>query len=360
MCTKKNYPSLAVILITGFLLVFIFFVVFQTPGLAITIEEQSSYLPLISKPEYTPTPSPTPTQTSIPTNTPTPTQNPGEDWLSYINYLRSMGGLHSLSSDAIWSEGCRLHSRYMVKNDEIGHSEDPSNIWYTAAGDEAAGYSNVMVSSSVSSTDMYAIDLWMSGPFHGIAVLDPQLEIAGFGSYREAIGTWNMGASLDVSRGRTSAEPPAGTYPVMWPGNGLSTSILTYRGTEWPDPLTSCPGITADYWNPSGPPIYLQIGSGDITPNVSATSLRQGSSDLEHCEFDETNYSNPNSSAQNTGRWILNTRDAIIIMPKDPLEAGKTYSVSITTNGNNYNWSFTAESSLQLIREQTDTFMRSR
>ena len=109
-----------------------------------------------------------------------------------------------------------------------------------------------MVSGSDSSTDQYGIDLWMSGPFHGVAILDPQLEVVGFGSYRESIGTWKMGATLDVSRGRTSAEPPAGTYPVMWPGDGQSTTILGYRGTEWPDPLTSCPGISATYGDPSG------------------------------------------------------------------------------------------------------------
>jgi hypothetical protein len=248
----------------------------------------------------------------------------------------------------------------MVKNDEISHSEDPSNPWYTIAGDEAAGYSNVMVSSSISSSDNFAIDLWMSGPFHGIAILDPQLEIVGYGSYREDFGDWKMGACLDVSRGRISTEPPPGTYPVMWPGNGQKTSILHYRGTEWPDPLSSCPDINADYWNPSGPPVYLQIGSGETTPNVTATSLKQGNTDLEHCVFDETTYVNPSSSVQNTGRWILNTRDAIIIMPKYPLEPGKTYSVSITSNGITYLWSFSADSSMQPDHVLPDALIKAR
>jgi len=351
MFSKKSFPSLVGILGLGFAVVFALIRVIRTTGLASTLEDQSSYLPLISKPNNTSTPTVTPTYTPI------PTQKPGENWLSYINHLRSLGSIPGVASNPDWSDGCWLHSRYMVKNDEISHSEDPSNPWYSIAGEEAAGYSNVMVSSSPSSTDMYAIDLWMSGPFHGVSILDPQLEVVGFDSYREAIGTWQMGASLDVSRGRTSSEPPSGSYPVMWPGNGQATSILTYRGTEWPDPLTSCPGVTADYWNPSGPPIYLQIGSGDSTPNVSATSFKQGNSNLEHCVFDETNYTNPNSSTQNTGRWILNTRDAIIIMPKHPLEPGKTYTVAITTNGSIYSWSFEAESSPQLLLELPATYM---
>jgi hypothetical protein len=243
----------------------------------------------------------------------------------------------------------------MVKNDEIGHDEDPNNQWYTPEGDTAAGNSNVMVSSSTSSPDEFAIDLWMSGPFHGVSMIDPQLETVGFGSYREAIGTWQMGAALDVLRGRTSTEPPAGTYPVMWPGDGQSTTILSFGGTEWPDPLTSCSGFTA----PTGPPIYLQIGSGGLTPNVTATSFQQGGSNLSHCAFDETNYSNPDSYEQSLGRQILNSRDAIILIPEQPLIAGQTYTASITANGSTYTWNFTAGSGFQSQWDAGDGTMRS-
>jgi hypothetical protein len=349
---KNNLPSLVVILLIGFLFIATLFGGIYTLGLATTAEDQHNYMPMISKPENTPTPTLTPT--------PTPTPVFADNWLSYINYLRLSGGLPGVTSNATWSDGCWLHSRYMVKNDDMSHSEDPANEWYTSEGNEAAGESNVMVSSSANSTDKYAIDLWMSGPFHGVRILDPQLEMVGFGSYREPIGKWQMGASLDVSRGRTSVEPPAGTYPVMWPGDGQSTGILSYHGTEWPDPLTSCPGITADYWNPSGPPIYLQIGSGGLTPNVSMTSLRQGDNQLEHCVFDENSYTNPDNNTQTIGRGILDTRDAVIIMPKAPFEAGKTYTVSITSNGNTHEWSFTAENSAQTPFERSETYMGAR
>jgi hypothetical protein len=104
----------------------------------------------------------------------------------------------------------------------------------------------------------------------------------------------------------------------------------------------------------------LQIGSGEITPNVTDTSLKQGNTDLEHCVIDETNYINPISSTQNTGRWILNTRDAIIIMPKDPLEPDKTYSVSITSNGIPYQWSFATDDNLQFVNTLSDVLMKAR
>ena len=76
-------------------------------------------------------------------------------------------------------------------------------------------------------------------------------------------------------------------------------------------------------------------------PNVTNYSIHQGITNLAVCEFDETNYTNPDNSMQNLGRSVLNMRDAIILMPRNPLEAGLTYSVSITTDGITYTWSFT-------------------
>jgi hypothetical protein len=77
----------------------------------------------------------------------------------------------------------------MVKNGVIIHDEDPANQWYNPEGHAASGSSNLMVSSSTSATDEDAIDLWLSGPFHGVGVIDPSLLQTGFGSYREAVGS---------------------------------------------------------------------------------------------------------------------------------------------------------------------------
>jgi uncharacterized protein YkwD len=331
MSPQKRVKSVTITLIFGIALLSFLVGASQRLALSAPSAGLTAYLPLLSKVEPAPTP------------TATPTQPPQVDWLSYLNYLRSLGGLAAVNENTDWSNGCWLHSRYMVKNDEIGHEETPGNPWYTEEGNTAAANSNVMVSSTTSASDEYAINLWVSGPFHGISTIDPQLETVGFGSYREAIGTWQMGATLDVLRGRTTAEPPAGTYPVMWPGDGQTTPILSFGGAEWPDPLASCSGYTA----PTGPPIYLQIGSGGMTPNVTATSFQQGSTSLSHCVFDETSYVNPDNGAQNLGRQILGSRDAIILMPQQPLVAGQTYTVSITSNSNTYTWSFSAGNGTQ-------------
>jgi uncharacterized protein YkwD len=309
-----------------------------------------AYMPVILK-ATTPTPTYTPTTRPTATSTPTPQEPtpPPSDWLGYVNWLRSLGGLPTVTENTDWSTGCQHHARYMVKNDYIGHEEEPSNPWYTADGASAAGSSDVMVSSNAGATDIYAVDLWMSGPFHGVGIIDPALTVSGFGSYRGGTGTWQMGACLDVIRGLGSI-PPSVTFPLKWPGDGGIMPYTAYGGTEAPDPLTSCPGYSA----PSGPPIYLQIGAGNQTPNVTSYSFHRGTTSLDVCEFDETNYVNPNSSYQNLGRSVLNMRDAIILMPRNRLTPGATYTVSITNSGTMYSWAFTVSTSNRLIQYNSE------
>jgi len=303
-------------------------------------------------PTFSPTPTLTP-GTPVPTQwtylplvlrqqavvTPTPTPLPADNWLGYLNGLRAIGGLPAVSENATWSNGCVLHSRYMVKTDTIGHQEDPNSPWYTAEGDAAARNSNLAISSDVAATDASALDLWMLGPFHGVGMLDASLQRVGFGSYREAIGTWQMGACLDVLRGLDGV--PAGvTFPLMWPTDGERLPYTSNSLNEVPDPLTSCPGYTP----PVGPPIYLLLGPGwSVTPNVTASSLKQGNITLEHCIIDSSTYTNPDSGNQDLGRSILAMRHAVVLLPRQPLTAGATYTVSITVNGQTYTWQFTVQ-----------------
>ena len=274
------------------------------------------YLPLIAKPSFL---------------TPPP---PG-DWLAYVNYYRATANLPPVSEQSDFSAGDRLHARYMVKNDIIEHTEDPTNPWYTQEGYNAAQSSNLAASYEVDRTDEWAIDSWMQAPFHAVGVLDPELLQVGYGSYREADGRLQMGAALDVTRGLTHTPPATMRFPIRWPANGISVPIGQHWG-ETPDPLTSCPGYSA----PAGLPVILQIGLGNVTPDVTAHSFFQGTAPLDHCVFDETSYVNPDSTQQELARDILGSRDAIVLIPRAPLTAGMSYTVSITTNGWTYSWTF--------------------
>lgn len=288
--------------------------------------------------------------------TPTPTPIPAPEWLAYLNARRALAVLPPLQENPSWSDGCWKHARYMVKNDVIGHDEDPAAPWYTPEGDAAAGNSNVMVSSSASYSDQRAIDLWLTGPFHGVGVLDPQLASTGFGSYREADGGWQMGACLDVLRG-LGALPDGVSFPIRFPADGMAMPYLAYTGGEYPDPIKGC-----GYAAPTGAPIYLMIGSGNLTPNVSAHSFRRDGANLEHCVYTETTFTLPGDpSGESLGRAVLNGRDAVVLIPRQPLSAGATYVVSITVNGVAYTWSFTtsaAPSQADRLLEAEEVEMR--
>jgi hypothetical protein len=272
-------------------------------------------------------------------------QPPGPAWLGRVNLHRGLAGLASVAEEAYWSNGDWLHARYIVKNNVLAHSEDPGNPWYTPQGATAAQNSNLFASSSSAVSDEYAIDFWMTGPFHAVGIIDPQLANVGFGSYREADGGYQSGAGLDVLRGLGSL-PDTVHFPIVWPGNG-STIHLTQFVTETPNPLTSCPS----YSSPSGLPLIVQIGAGDLTPDVTAHSFRQGNTNLDHCIFDETDYTNPNSSYQSLGRSVLSMRDAIILVPRQPLNPGTSYTASITANGQVISWTFTIDNNVVSLEE---------
>lgn len=273
-------------------------------------------------------------------------------WLAYVNSYRDMADLPSVSENTAWSHGNELHGRYMVKNDIIAHTEDTSNPWYTPEGLAAAQASNLIVSDSPEMSFKTAIDGWMQAPFHAVGIVDPALGQVGYGEYHEADGGIQSGAGLDVIRGLGSV-PIGVTYPVVWPSQGKTVSLLSHWG-ESPSPLTSCPGYAA----PSGLPILLQLGHWSVTPYVTAHSFMRGGTWLEHCVFDETNYVNPDSALQSLGRSILNSRDAIVLIPRAPLTAGQTYTVSITTNGQTYAWSFSVSSGAGVSKKESGTQIR--
>jgi uncharacterized protein YkwD len=285
-------------------------------------------------------PTPDPNKAFLPALLQHPATQASPEWLVYLNGQRALADLPLLTEEPAWSDGDWKHARYTVKNDVLGHSEDPSNAYYTPEGADAAGNSNVMASSSANTPDQTAIDMWMSGPFHAIGILDSRLRKTGFGSYRESGGSIGMAAALDVLHGLDYSSPPPVTFPVRWPANNKTMSSTSFMGGEYPDPLTACPG----YSIPAGQPIYLMISTGNQVPTVTDHRLTQGGKTLENCEFDETNYTNSDSSQQQLARSILNGRDAIVIIPRSTLIPGASYTISITVNNQIYSWTFNVAS----------------
>jgi hypothetical protein len=256
------------------------------------------------------------------------------DWLARLNAYRSVAGLNPVQENSAWYDGCLKHAIYVVKNDTLVHAESPSAPYYTDEGN-ACGTSSNVVAGPLPASDTDAIDAWMRAPFHGVGMVDPRLVQSEFAAYREADGGFEAAAALDVIRGRIGGFIPTG-YPVLWPGDQSSLPLTTYWGGEYPDPLASCSGYAA----PTGLPIIVQLGEGFSVPQLTGASVTSGGVSLEACAFDETSYANPDANAQALGRAVLGIRNAVVIIPRQPLEVGHTYEASLSANGTTYAWSF--------------------
>lgn len=291
-------------------------------------------------------PTPEPTETSQPSPTPEPTLTPGPpasptieaagtDWLWYVNLFRNEANLPALVENPEWSLDSLQHSRYMVYTGNLGHNQDPGNPYFSRAGQTAAENGNIAAGYIGSEPFKWAFNYWMSAPFHAIPMLDPQLGATGFAEYRDAAGVQPVAATLDVRRG-LGPLPDSVTYPIMYPRDGGETWVLRYSLPEFPEALSTCVG----YQQPTGAPIILQIGDGRETPQVTGSALYRDGEYLAHCRFDETNFTHPNEFRQKSARLILDQRDAIVIIPQQPLLPDSTYSVRVDVNGATYTWSF--------------------
>ncbi|WP_420631296.1 CAP domain-containing protein [Candidatus Leptofilum sp.] len=289
-----------------------------------------------------PTATPAPTATMPPPPTAVPTNVPGPDWLRYFNQFRTQAGLPQLTENLAWSAGAAAHSQYMMLNSSTVHAEDPNSAGYSESGNEAGQNGNIAVSGWDGASDLWPIDYWITAPFHAVPMLNPLLTQIGYGVFRDASHSFKMTATLDISSKRDLGDLPAGlTYPVTFPQDGGEIWVLSYSLPEFPNPLTSCSGLQ----KPVGPPLVLQLGSGDVTPSVTQTSLTSSNGAfITHCALDETNYFNSNQYQQQQGRNILDKQDAIVLIPASPLTVGETYTASVTVNGETIEWTFTAVS----------------
>lgn len=287
----------------------------------------------------TATSSPTPEPTITPTPLPEPTvDQPG--WLIYLNYFRHLAGLPDLIENQDYSFGGSSHTRYMINTSQLTHFEREESEWFSTEGDTAARKSNLAASQVATAPDEWAIEYWISAPFHLIPIIDPKLQEVGFGVQRSTGNTYNMTAALDVLRGvRRNSSPVA--YPILFPQDGGETWVIRHSLFEYPNPKTSCAGYP-NYPEPVGAPIVVQIGGGSEKPRVSAHSIKANGIDVPHCLFDETSYVNPDETQQRIGRQILDSRDAIVLMPRNPLVPGTEYEVQVVVNGQAIEWRFTA------------------
>ncbi|HEY2524721.1 MAG TPA: FHA domain-containing protein [Candidatus Binataceae bacterium] len=300
----------------------------------------------------------------------TPADAPGAAappaWLARLNHYRVLERLAPVDEHPALSEADAMHARYLVKTYAEGirhsslggeaHEENSSSPWYTDAGAKAGKSSDVSYwqaakglppgatpsDSPDSPAEMlwgsegWSIDGWAGIPFHRLSLINPYLQRSGFGRYCEASV---CAAGLDTlsDRKRQPQYPVPFPHPLEFPPSGATIGILSLD-SEWPDPLTGCPG----YVRPAGLAITLEVGA-NVDAKLGAYRLvREGASPagLEACGFDASSYVNPEPGAQQRARDLMRAFGAVVLIPRVPLEKGATYTVAMTVNGEEYRWSF--------------------
>jgi uncharacterized protein YkwD len=270
-------------------------------------------------------------------------------WLERLNFYRAGLGFEPIRDNSELSAAAAAHAHYLLLNfaEDIraakpmsgdAYDEKPGKSGYSASGARVAR--NLQIAWGCSSYNTgEQIDHWIEGPFHRLAMLDPMLTEAGFGE-AASDGCWV--ATLRLPPPSEEARP----YPrgIEFPPDNAAVG-LDWIGVESPDPLASCSG----YERPVGLPITLQIGRL-VDTKLSAHSLTRDGKPIEYCAFDAPSYRNENPTAQEYGRWSLRGSGAVVIVPREPLQPGARYAVSITANDATYAWSFT------VADNQTTTF----
>ncbi len=240
-----------------------------------------------------------------------------------LNVWRALAGLPAVQGDAELHSGCRAHARYMAQGGVLAHVEDPNLPGYTLEGDACGQAGNVALGFGMYPTDEALVDTLMVSPFHALNALDPRLTVVGFGSSRHAdpLGGFSTGAALDVFHGLDYGQS---VTPFTFPQNGMILPVYAYNGKAQPDPLTACPGYTA----PTGQALLVAFGEGSVQVARSALTSGRGEN-VAHCVITAGSYVNPNAEIQQQARSALYARGAVLIIPRQPLEANQVYVLDV-------------------------------
>ena len=241
--------------------------------------------------------------------------------LGLFNQIRLEHHFLPVRFDATFNLAAIAHTNYLSLNKEGGHNEDPSNPGYTgsAASDRVSLFGHVgssweVVSTGGANSSDSIIGLW-DAPYHRISMMKPGVVVAG-ASYKDGNLTVD-GDGMTVD-GMFVSPPEAGVdVAPSWENN------------ESPNPTRDF----SDAEHILGYPVVATVYGGKVG-QVSIVSSSYASSDGKEVDRYELSPENDN-----------HLKNSVILIPKKPLRAGKTYSVNLKlkdSQGNVYtkSWKF--------------------
>ena len=158
----------------------------------------------------------------------------------------------------------------------------------------------------------------------------------GYGRFRDDFGGVQVAYVMDTLSGMAD-QTGAANYPIFYPPNGGESYISNQGFVEYPEPTASCDG----YEKPTGPPLIVQLGNGSLTPEIESYRVWVNDVEVEACAFSETDYRGRGLEDQRIGREILDLRDAVVVIPRQPLLTGANVRAEVVVDGQSYTWSHT-------------------
>ncbi len=269
-----------------------------------------------------------------------------DTWLGRLNQYRESAGLSPVREVEELSTGDANHAHYLVANkaamirrgnlDASIHDEEAGRPYFTPEGKSAGASSDidaVYTDPPETPASSWAIENWITGPFHRMWLLNPGLRQVGYGQYCE---NGICAAALNIHNGD---DAPAASAPVMYPPEGatISNGKFSVEEAEWPDPLATC-----GYHAPTGMPITLQTG-GQGAVALGRFSLARNGVAVASCAFDASSYRSADPVASERVKKQLAHFGGIVMVPKEPLVPGATYTVKIVASGRSFSWWFAVE-----------------
>ena len=275
------------------------------------------------------------------TSSPSPGAAPS--WLNEINRYREAAGETPVIDNPAWDAGLLDHLRYLVKTPskyftgayQSAHTENPASPYYTQAGATEAESSDLALGGVTSALN--AVDEWLTAPFHAVGMLRPQLtEVA------LAADATTGYAGLDVIQGLNPVAPAA-SAPILFPGPGVATNLLTFNGGEEPTPLETCGWLR--FTPPFGLPLVMLLPQ---TPAIGLTATLRGPNATEStaahtlCIVDENTYHSSDPVYGPTGLDILQGDHAVFLIPRHALAPGSYRAIVSAPGQPDISWSFSA------------------
>lgn len=276
-------------------------------------------------------------------------------WLEILNYYRASSGLAPVTEDLQMSAAAQKHTNYLAKTDvkylvnEFSnlHLENPASPYYDQSG-QTYGAGDIAWTSTFS---QHPIDQFMSAPFHAIGLLRQSLVKVGFGTAPVQAGAYFPGhqvTDLAVVAGTTSAPR---TKNIFFPGANSTISINDFH-SENPDPREAC---GADYKKFRGLPIFAALL---VAPSIRTSAFLTTphgkilSSSKEICVVTEHTLASSDPIYGASAKSIMATEHMIVIIPREPLTAGK-YAVDIKqSNKADLKWRFTFADTFEKVENK--------